>query len=184
MHALKWPLIFTTFLAGAASALPTASTGADSLRRALCTPQDNTGFTVRINSTDDLNDKIVGIANGVVGVDLPNTESVIWPYTSGRELLMPGPGYKFVYHGYLYSTGDATDGQQLRFAREVPPATEAQADVFSTSCDIRGQFYLTSLADWNWQACQKQAGGWTIRRESGKGGCRAVRLKMTYGPPY
>ncbi|KAF3924482.1 hypothetical protein ABW21_db0203300 [Orbilia brochopaga] len=183
-------ILFTTLLAGAASALP-----AEIDRRALCTPQDDTGFTVRINSTDDLHGKILSIQDGVVGVDLPNPESVIWPFTHGQQILMPGPGYKYNYQGFLFSTDDLADGQQLRFGRQVPPKTQvtangvsvAQTDVFSTSCDIRGTFYLAALGgDWNWQACREQqgTGAWTIKKQAGKGECRDVRLLMTYGPPY
>ncbi|KAK6359869.1 hypothetical protein TWF696_000998 [Orbilia brochopaga] len=188
-------ILLASLLAASASAFPAASSGEGNVRRALCTPQDNTGFTVRINSTDDLNGKILSIQDGVVGVDLPHPESVIWPYTDGQQLAMPGPGYKYILQGYLYSTDDLADGQQLRFSREVPPKTDvtangvsvAQTDVFSTSCDIRGTFYLSALeGNWNWQACRETAGTgpWTIKKQAGKGECRDVRLRMNYGPPY
>ncbi|KAK6528167.1 hypothetical protein TWF281_009418 [Arthrobotrys megalospora] len=173
--------LLTTLLAGAASALPTVP---DLSSRALCTPQDHMGFTVRINSTDDLNDKIVSISGDVVGVDLLNPDSVIWPYTDGRKVFMPGPGYKYLIPGYLYSTGSSSCGKQLKFSKDLPKTGTVETDVFSTSCDIRGTFYLTAESDWNWQACPNAAGqGWAIHKGSKKGGCRDVKLRMTYGPP-
>ncbi|KAF3206107.1 hypothetical protein TWF106_000647 [Orbilia oligospora] len=178
-------LLFTTLLAGAASALPTANP--DFSSRALCSPQEHTGFLVRINSTDGLNNKVVSISNGVVGVDLPNPDSVIWPYTEGNKIYMPGPGYKYLIPGYLYSTGSGTSscGKQLKFSKDLPKKGLVQTNVFSTSCDIRGTFYLTAEGDWNWQACPNAAGkGWTIHHGAKKAGCRDVKLRMIYGPPY
>ncbi|KAK6360461.1 hypothetical protein TWF730_006603 [Orbilia blumenaviensis] len=177
--------IFTTLLAGATSALPTAPVDLSS--RALCTPQENTGFTVRINSTDSLNNKIVSISGSVVGVDLPKTDSVIWPYIYGNKMAMPGPGYKYIIPGYLYSAPGSTSScaKQLKFSKDLPKTGRTETNVFSISCDIQGTFYLTAESDWNWQACPNAAGkGWTIHHGPKKAGCRDVKLRMIYGPPF
>ncbi|KAF3914973.1 hypothetical protein ABW20_dc0110661 [Dactylellina cionopaga] len=180
-------LLFTTFLTGAASALPTAQY--ISARGQVCTPQDNVGFTVRINSTDELNGKIVTISGDTVGIDLPNPDSPIWPYTDSKKIFMPGPGYKYLIPGYLVSTpGSTEEGRQLKFSKDLPATVAVGAvetDVFSTSCDIQGSFYLAVEYNWGWQACPIDGEvGWTIRRDATKEGCRDVKLKMTYGPPY
>ncbi|EPS37832.1 hypothetical protein H072_8461 [Dactylellina haptotyla CBS 200.50] len=180
---LKSLLLTTSLLAGAASALPTAQ---DLSARALCTPQDHSGFTVRINSTDDLNDKIVSISGDVVGVDLPTTDSVIWPYSDGKKIFMPGPGYKYLIPGYLYSTTTEVTacGKQLKFSKDLPTTGVAETDVFTTSCDLQGTFYLAVEYDWSWKACPRVGGdGWTIHRDATREGCRDVKLKMIYGPP-
>ncbi|EWC48129.1 hypothetical protein DRE_02708 [Drechslerella stenobrocha 248] len=175
-------VIVASLLAGAASALPAAH-GISA--RALCTPKDNTGFTVRINSTDELNGKILGISGDTVGVDLPSTDSVIWPYTNGKSLKMPGPGYKYLLSGYLIPTSDNAGGEQLMFSEAVP-AVPVGLGVFTTSCDLQGFFYLAVEYSWQWQVCPVVVGGegWTVHRGATREGCRDVRLRMSYGPPY
>ncbi|KAK6542606.1 hypothetical protein TWF694_006550 [Orbilia ellipsospora] len=179
------PLLFTPLLAATtASALPT-NVDIDIAPRTLCTPQDNVGFTVRINSTDSLHDKILSISGSTVGVDLPSVDSVIWPYSDGKKIFMPGPGYKYLIPGYLYSDPSSSTTKQLKFSRDLPAVGTAETEVFSTSCDIRGQFYLAVGWDWSWKACPRGDGsGWTIHKEASGEGCRDVKLRMTYGPPY
>ncbi|KAF3903723.1 hypothetical protein AA313_de0209628 [Arthrobotrys entomopaga] len=182
-------LLFTSLLAATtATALPTSASPEVDLNiatRALCTPQDNTGFTVRINSTDSLHDKILSISGSTVGVDLPTVDSVIWPYSDGNKLFMPGPGYKYLIPGYLYSNPSSRAAtKQLKFSQDLPTVGTAETGVFSTSCDIMGQFYLAVGGDWSWKACPVEGGaGWTIHKVGGEG-CRDVKLRMTYGPPY